>query len=103
LNSDLIIRESQESTYYIEDGSFFRVRSVQLSYNLPHSLMGKILTNGKIYFLAQNVLTLTKYSGLDPEISLQDFQSAGANRGLGVDRGAYPIPRTVSLGFTATF
>jgi TonB-linked SusC/RagA family outer membrane protein len=103
LNANDILRESQESTYYIEDGSYLRVRSVQFSYNFPRNILGNVLSSAKIYFLGQNLFTLTNYSGLDPEINVQNFSDPKANRGIGVDRGAYPIPRTFSLGFTATF
>jgi TonB-linked SusC/RagA family outer membrane protein len=103
LNSNTIVRESQESTYYIEDGSFMRIRNIQLSYNLPKKILGNALASAKVYVIGQNVFTATKYSGLDPEINLQNFTDPKANRGLGVDRGAYPIPRTISIGFTASF
>lgn len=103
LNSNEIVRESQESSYYIEDGSFMRIRSVQLSYNLPKQVFGKALTSAKFYISGQNLFTVTKYSGLDPEINLQNFTDPKGNRGLGVDRGAYPQARSIMLGFTANF
>lgn len=90
------------STYYIEDGSFMRIRNIQLTYNLPAKLFGKILSSAKIYVQGQNLFTATKYSGLDPEINVRNFGNR-ANRGVGVDRGAYPIARSVSLGVSATF
>jgi len=103
LNSNTIVRESQESTYYIEDGSFMRVRNVQLTYNFPKVWLGKALSSAKVYVQGQNVFTATNYSGLDPEVNLQNFTDPKGNRGLGVDRGAYPIPRTITVGLTASF
>jgi hypothetical protein len=103
LNSNTIVRESQESTYYVEDGSFMRIRNVQLTYNFPTAWLGKALSSAKIYVQGQNLFTTTKYSGLDPEVNLQSFTVPKANRGLGVDRGIYPIPRTISVGLTASF
>lgn len=103
LNSNTIVRESQESTYYVEDGSFMRIRNIQLSYNLRGAWLGKILSSAKVYVQGQNVFTATKYSGLDPEVNLQNFTDPKGNRGLGVDRGAYPIPRTISIGLSASF
>ncbi len=103
LNSNVIVRESQESTYYVEDGSFLRVRNVQLSYNFPKVWLGKTLSAAKIYLQGQNLLTVTNYSGLDPEVNLTSFSDPRANRGLGVDRGSYPISRVISVGLTATF
>ena len=103
LNSNTIVRESQESTYYIEDGSFMRIRNIQLTYNFPKVWLGKTLSAAKIYVQGQNVFTATNYSGLDPEVNLQSFTDPKGNRGLGVDRGAYPIPRTISVGLSASF
>jgi TonB-linked SusC/RagA family outer membrane protein len=103
LNSNTVVRESQESTYYIEDGSFMRIRNIQLSYNLPKAWLGKTLSSAKVYLQGQNVFTVTNYSGLDPEVNLQNFGDARSNRGLGVDRGSYPIPRTISIGLNASF
>lgn len=103
LNSNEIVRESQESTYYIEDGSFTRIRSIQLNYNLPKQLLGNALTSAKIYVSGQNLFTWTKYSGLDPEVNLQNFTSPTNNRGLGVDRGAYPQARSFMVGILANF
>ena len=103
LNSNTIVRESQESTYYIEDGSFMRVRNVQLTYNFPKVWLGKALSSAKVYVQGQNVFTATNYSGLDPEVNLQNFTDPKGNRGLGVDRGAYPIPRTITVGLSASF
>jgi len=79
-----------------------RIRNVQLTYNFPAQLFGKVLSGAKIYVQGQNLFTATKYSGLDPEINVRNFGNR-ANRGVGVDRGAYPIARSVSLGISATF
>jgi TonB-linked SusC/RagA family outer membrane protein len=103
LNSNEIVREAQESTYYIEDGSYMRIRNVQLSYNLPRQLFGKVLSSAKIYFQGSNLFTQTKYSGLDPEVNLQNFSDPTANRGVGVDRGVYPQARSFMLGISASF
>lgn len=103
LNSNEIVRESQESTYYVEDGSFMRIRNIQFSYNFPKIWLGKTLSAAKIYLQGQNLFTVTNYSGLDPEVNLQSFTDPRGNRGLGVDRGAYPISRVITVGLTATF
>ena len=85
----------QASTYYVEDGSYLRIQTLQLGYTLPE-------INGieriRVYLQGQNVFTITNYSGIDPEI--------GENGGLelGVDRGSvYVIPRTFLLGLNVTF
>lgn len=92
---------SQPSSYLIEDGSFFRIRNIQLTYNLPEKPLKYVgLADAQIYFQAQNVATFTKYSGLNPEISLR----GGANRNLtlGYDGGFNPVPLTLSLGLNIT-
>jgi hypothetical protein len=103
LNSNTIVRAQQESSYYIENGSYMKIRNIQLTYNLPKSLFGSVLSSAKIYVQGQNLFTITKYSGLDPEVNLRNFSDPNTNRGLGVDRGMYPIARSVLLGFTANF
>ena len=55
-----------------------------------------------MYIQGKNLITVTGYEGLDPEISLQDFDG-GNNLDIGVDRGAYPISRSILLGLSATF
>ncbi len=83
---------SRSSDFYIEDGSYFRVKNVQLGYTLPQSLL-KTIGLGKVrfYISGNNVLTLTKYTGFDPEID------------GGVDRGLYPQPRFFLFGTNVTF
>jgi len=76
------------SDRFVEDGSYFRVKNVQVGYSLPRSFIEKIkIDKFRLYLSAQNLWTLTNYSGLDPEI--------GATNGaldIGIDRGFYPDP-----------
>jgi len=91
------------STYYLESGSYFRMRNVQLTYNLPKSLMSKLLFSGaRIYVQAQNLFTITNYSGMDPEINLRNYTS-GNDRQIGVDGGAYPTARQYLVGVNLSF
>ena len=91
----------RNSDYYIQDGSFLRLRSLQIGYSLPNTLLETLqISNFRIYVGGQNLLTFDNYEyGLDPEI--------GANSGdtleNGVDRGRYPIPRTISMGVNIGF
>ena len=76
----------------MEDGSYLRLKNVQLGYTLPKTLVGKIgLSHVRFYLSGSNLLTLTKYSGYDPEV------------GGGVDYGNYPQARTVMLGVNLNF
>ena len=86
---------SRSSDFYIEDGSFLRLKNVQLGFNMPRNAASKIgIDNLRIYVAANNLLTFTKYSGFDPEIGGGSY---------GVDRGFYPQPRTFMVGLNGTF
>lgn len=94
---------SNPSTYYLEDGSYFRLKNVQLTYTLPQNLISKVGLSGlRVWAQGQNVLTITKYEGLDPEVNLRNY-SAGSDRQLGVDEGTYPAFRSINFGLGITF
>jgi TonB-linked SusC/RagA family outer membrane protein len=81
------------STHFIEDGSFVRLKNLTLGYTLPKSLMSRIsATQIRVYFTGQNLVTLTKYTGFDPEVSAS-----------GVDRGIYPQTRVFMGGLNIGF
>ncbi len=87
------------SDYYVEDGSFLRLRNVQLGYTLPESLMDKIkVASIRVYVSANNLLTLTNYRGFDPDIG-----SSGGTLSAGVDYGFYPQARTFMGGINVKF
>lgn len=93
----------QPSTYYLESGSYFRLKNVQLTYQLPQALLSRLkLGNTSVYVQGQNLLTATKYSGMDPEINLRNY-SAGNDRQIGVDGGSYPVAKTVLVGLNLSF
>jgi TonB-linked SusC/RagA family outer membrane protein len=94
---------SNPSTYYLEDGSFFRLKNVQLSYQVPANLLKKVGVGSATFYLqGQNLLTITKYTGLDPEVNLRNY-GAGADRQLGVDEGTYPAFRSTNIGVSLQF
>jgi TonB-linked SusC/RagA family outer membrane protein len=81
------------SSFYIEDGSYIRLKNIQLGVSLPRTWIGKVgLSEFKIYLAATNLLTFTKYSGMDPEIYQEDPLSAG------IDKASYPHPRSFIIG-----
>jgi TonB-linked SusC/RagA family outer membrane protein len=83
----------QSSDLYITDGSYLRLKNIQLGYTLPQKLTNKFMVNRlRVFVAADNLVTFTKYAGYDPEIS-----SGGTS--LGVDYGVYPQSRTFSVGF----
>lgn len=87
------------SDRFIEDGSYMRLKMLQIGYNLPESVLRRVgVENLKVYMTAHNLLTFTKYSGLDPEIG-----SVGGSLELGIDHGYYPQPRSIIGGISLTF
>jgi TonB-linked SusC/RagA family outer membrane protein len=87
------------STRLIEDGSFLRLKTVSLGYNLPAQLMKRARIKGiRVYAAAQNLVTWTNYSGVDPEVSVRNSALTP-----GFDWSAYPKARTVTLGLNVTF
>lgn len=82
----------------IEDGTYIRLKNVSLGYNIPtNNALG--LKNARIYVTATNLLTITNYSGFDPEVNV----FGGNNIGQGVDFGSYPRNRTYTLGVKLGF
>lgn len=89
---------SLPSNFYIEDGSYFRLKNVQLGYTLPESISKKAyMSRLRFYFSVQNVFTCTKYSGFDPEVSSNTLFARG------LDRNSYPNARTYTVGFNVSF
>jgi TonB-dependent starch-binding outer membrane protein SusC len=94
---------SNPSTYYLEDGSYFRLKNVQLNFTVPNALIRKIgLSSANVYVQAINLATITKYTGLDPEVNLRSF-SDGSDRQIGVDEGSYPAYRSMNVGLNLSF
>lgn len=86
------------SDFYVEDGSFLRCRTIQVGYTLPVSLVNRVkLGSVRLYINAQNLFTITKYSGYDPEISNSNPLSSG------VDNGQYPVSKVFTLGVNLKF
>lgn len=87
----------QASDLYVYDGSYLRLKNIQIGYTLPSNLVKKVfLSSLRIYVAAENLLTFTKYHGFDPEIS-----SGGTS--LGIDRGVYPQAKTWTVGVNLAF
>ena len=88
------------SSRFLEDGSFFRLRNVTLAYNLPQTFLQKIKMAGlRIYASADNIFTLSRFSGMDPEVRLD----ADTYHHAGMYTQNYPIPMTVTMGIDVTF
>ena len=84
------------SDIYVQDGSYLRLKNIQLGYTLPRNLTQKVHVDRLRFFvMAENLITWTKYWGFDPEIG-------SGSTSLGVDYGVYPQARTWSVGFNIT-
>lgn len=99
---------ARTSTRFVEDGSYLRIKSLTISYNIPKNTISSVLKGAlsdlQIYLTGYNLLTLTKYSGYDPEIGAS-YMYSGGNATLlqGVDFGFYPQPRSIILGINVSF
>ena len=93
--------ELRPSSYFVEDGSFLRLKNIQLGYTF---LFGnKNRGQLRLYVQGHNLLTITNYEGLDPEVSLASYSNRDRNLDLGVDRGVYPNSRILSVGANFKF
>lgn len=89
--------ETRMSTYYVEDGSYFKMKYIKLAYSFPSKLLRPIgATALNVYGQLENVFTITNYKGLDPELPLGGYGSR-------IDNGPYPRSRVISLGLNVTF
>ncbi len=89
------------SSWFVEDGSYIRLKNISLSYSLPSRLASKISMRGlRATVSAQNLFTITNYSGYDPEIGMVTY---GGTIMAGLDSGRYPSVRFYSFGLTADF
>ncbi|MEO2071921.1 MAG: TonB-dependent receptor [Zunongwangia sp.] len=89
------------SSYYVENGSYLKLNNLQLGFTLPEYVLSA--ANLRLYVQASNVFTITDYSGMTPEIGLQNYSSSSRNLDIGVDRGIYPPSRTFVFGFNLNF
>lgn len=109
---------TRPSDVYVEDGSYLRLRNLTIGYTVPLKTSGAFAPKIRVYFTAQNLFTITKYSGADPEIgqpqgtdaqntavigtSAQGSMVRGST-GSGIDVGTYPTSRFYTFGFNVTF
>lgn len=88
------------TSYLLEDGTYIRLRAVTLSFLIPESLRSRMrLDASRIYVTGTNLFTITDYSGFDPDVSAQSV----GNVNRGIDIGAYPMARTITVGVSVNF
>ena len=94
----------QISTYFVEDGSYMRIKNIQLTYTVPTTVLKKIkLSSMQIYVQGQNLLTLTKYKGLDPDINIRNSGADNQDIHMGIDEGAFPVAKSYNVGLRVGF
>ena len=91
-NNDPNNNFSNPSDFYLEDGDYFRIKTIQVGYSLPNVTIKQVgMTKARIYITAENLFTFTEYTGYDPEI------------GGGIDKGYYPQAKTLMMGLNLQF
>jgi len=91
-------RNWRSSDLYIKDGSYIRLKVMQLGYTLPRNLTKKVsIQKLRLFVTGENLLTFTGYDGFDPEIAAGNYTT------IGVDKGIYPQSRTISVGANISF
>jgi TonB-linked SusC/RagA family outer membrane protein len=97
--NDDAIGDNVASSAYIENGSFLKLKNATIGYTLPKDMMSRLsITKLRIYFSSQNLFTITKYKGLDPELGTTD----GSATQNGIDNGTYPSSRFYTIGLNLT-
>jgi hypothetical protein len=98
LTASYPLEESSPNSYFVEDGSFFRLKNLQIGYTLPESVVGSIGADSvRIFLQGTNLFTLTDYQGYDPEVVAYD------NLSLGVDARVFPFSKTFTIGTNIKF
>ncbi|MEZ2445800.1 SusC/RagA family TonB-linked outer membrane protein [Chitinophaga sp. RCC_12] len=99
-NSDL------ESSRFLEDGSYLRLRNITLSYDVPESFLQRIkVNNARIFISGDNLWTLTRFSGMDPEMGLRPYSQPAGESGNNFQQNStkYPLAKKVLFGINVTF
>ena len=91
--------EYVNSSRWVEKGDYLRLKNITLGYRIPHKILSKIgCSSARIYVSANNLWTITNYSGFDPEASMGADSDAA-----GVDRGVYPSSKSFLVGLDISF
>jgi hypothetical protein len=104
VNLNAPAQEYNSTSFFVEDGSYFRLKNLQIGYTIDDSVVSSMDgAKVKVFVQGTNLLTFTNYTGLDPEVGIANFYNGNADWGLGLDSGFYPVNRTLTVGFSATF
>lgn len=90
------------STRFLEDASYFRLKNLQVGYTIPHTdRIG--ISKLRVYVAATNLFTISKYIGMDPEMTVSANSKGEGDRAAGIDWGTYPVAKSVTFGINLTF
>ncbi len=104
LSTTITNNEGDPNSYYVEDGSYLRLKNTQIGYTLPQDVIDKIgMKSLRLYIQATNLFTITGYEGADPEIVSNVPGGQSANLSLGIDGRVYPASRIFTLGANIKF
>lgn len=97
-------RPARASTRWVEEGSFVRLKNLALGYTMPAGMLQSIgVRSLRVYVSGQNLLTMTKYKGFDPEVNYKSGSTDDSNRNLGLDYGSYPNAKSYTVGLNIGF
>lgn len=97
-NASNFSTNTQSSSFFVENGSYFRIQNLTLGYNIPNSILGNWgMSKLRVTASVNNLATITGYDGLDPSVG------GNADINFGIDRGNFPITRSFTLGVNAAF
>jgi hypothetical protein len=85
--------ETDPNSYFVEDASYLKLKNLQIGYTMPDSIVDSIGADSlRLYVQASNLLVITDYTGVDPEVAIND------NLSLGVDENVFPMSRIITFG-----
>ncbi|MEJ0102618.1 MAG: hypothetical protein WDO19_08725 [Bacteroidota bacterium] len=103
-NSGNFSNTSVPSSYFVENGSYFRAKNLLIGYTIAPDLLRKTgISRVRIYVQGANLFTITKYTGIDPEIGVSQNGGDRKSVELGIDEGAYPAQKQFLVGLNVTF
>lgn len=107
IKNDPTLNPAFNTDRWVESGAYARLRTLQVAYNLSSARLTRMkMSNARVYIQAQNLLTITKYSGYNPDV-IGDVGAGAQNSsnffGRGIDQGNYPVPRVLSVGLQLGF
>jgi hypothetical protein len=96
--SNFSTQANNANSFYVENGSYFRMQNITLAYNFPMALVSRMkMEKLRVFASTNNVFTVTKYQGLDPSVG------GNADTQFGIDLGNYPITRSFTFGLNLGF